>query len=306
MKIRHSILTGAALLVATVLVGPPAWSADTKSLDEKSREQKPGLLEQTKEKAKSTTQEAKGMVTDSWVTSKVKIALFADDRVKGRQVKVETTKGVVTLRGKVDSEDAKSAAADVAKGVEHVKSVKNDLEVVAPAERKAVSTNDKEITGRVEQRLKKDPDLTSARVSVRADAGVVTLTGKVPTLAASARASELAREVPGVSSVRNELSLKSSSTKSSSMRRPSDQPARAPEPLAGSTAPQEQVRAVQDSLKRQGYDPGPTDGIMGPRTAAALKSFQRSKGLTMTGQADPETMGKLDLEGLMLSQRQSP
>jgi len=33
--------------------------------------------------AQTTTQEAKTMMTDSWVTSKAKIALFADERVKG-------------------------------------------------------------------------------------------------------------------------------------------------------------------------------------------------------------------------------
>jgi osmotically-inducible protein OsmY len=36
---------------------------------------------------------------------------------------------------------------------------------------------------------------------------VVTLTGEVPTITASARASEMARGVPGVKSVRNELAF---------------------------------------------------------------------------------------------------
>ncbi|HSL52670.1 MAG TPA: hypothetical protein VK878_26670, partial [Candidatus Deferrimicrobiaceae bacterium] len=48
-----------------------------------------------KEQAQTTTQEAKTMVTDSWITSKTKISLFADERVKGTQVSVDTTKGVV-------------------------------------------------------------------------------------------------------------------------------------------------------------------------------------------------------------------
>src|SRR4030095_10905636 len=72
------------------------------------------------EKAKTTTQEAKTMVTDSWVTSKTKISLFADERVKGTQISVDTAKGIVHLRGKVDSAEAKSAAGDIAKGVEGV------------------------------------------------------------------------------------------------------------------------------------------------------------------------------------------
>jgi hyperosmotically inducible periplasmic protein len=157
------------------------------------------------EKAQTTTQEAKTMVSDSWVTSKTKISLFADDRVKGTQVNVDTAQGVVHLRGKVDSAEAKSAANDIAQGVEGVKSVKNDLQVVPPAARQAVDANDKDIAKAVETRLSKDSQLK--KVDVRTDAGVVTLTGQVVTIVASAKASEMARGVPGVKSVKNELAF---------------------------------------------------------------------------------------------------
>ncbi len=196
MKMRHSIITGAALLAAAALVGAPAQAAEEKGSS---------VMQKTKDTVKETTQEAKNMVTDSWVTSKAKIALFSDSRVKGRQIKVETMKGMVTLRGKVDSEEAKSAAGEVVKGVEHVKGVKNDLQVVAPTERKAVDISDKDITARVEKRLKQDSSLR--KITARTDAGVVTLTGEAPDITASARASELASEVSGVQSVKNEVSL---------------------------------------------------------------------------------------------------
>jgi len=155
--------------------------------------------------AQTTTQEAKTMVTDSWVTSKTKISLFADERVKGTQVSVDTAKGVVHLRGKVDSAEAKSAASDIAQGVEGVKSVKNDLQVVTPTARQAVDANDKDIAKAVETRLSKDSQLK--KVDVRTDAGVVTLTGQVATIDASAKASEMARGVAGVKSVKNELAF---------------------------------------------------------------------------------------------------
>jgi hyperosmotically inducible periplasmic protein len=157
------------------------------------------------EKAQTTTQAAKTMVSDSWLTSKTKISLYADERVKGTQISVETAKGVVHLRGKVDSAGAKSAASDVAQGIEGVKSVKNDLQVVAPAARQAVDVNDKDIAKAVETRLGKDSQLK--KVDVRTDAGVVTLTGQVATIDASAKASEMARGVSGVKSVKNELAF---------------------------------------------------------------------------------------------------
>jgi hyperosmotically inducible protein len=156
-------------------------------------------------KAQTTTQETKTMVTDTWVTSKVKISLFADERVKGTQVSVDTTKGLVHLRGKVDSAEAKSAASDIAQAVEGVKSVKNDLQVVAPTARKAVDASDSDISKAVVTRLSKDTQLK--KVDVRTDAAVVTLTGQVPTIGASAKASEMARGVSGVKSVKNELTF---------------------------------------------------------------------------------------------------
>ena len=176
---------GTTMMTATVLTSLLAVAPYTAGAQSK--------MEQTKDKAKSTTQEAKTMVSDSWITSKTKIALFADERVKGTQVSVDTMKGVVHLRGKVDSDEAKSAAADVAKGIEGVQSVKNDLQVVAPTARKAVDANDKDIAKAVETKVRRDTQLK--KVDVRADGGVVTLTGDVPTIGASAKASEMARSV---------------------------------------------------------------------------------------------------------------
>ena len=158
------------------------------------------------DKTKSTTEKAETAVSDSWITSKTKIALYSDERVKGTQISVDTKDGVVHLRGKVDSSEAKAAAADVAKGIDGAKSVKNDLQVVAPSARKAVDATDKDIAKTVETRLKKDANLK--KVDVRADGGVVTLTGEVPNLSTSARASEMARGVGGVKSVKNELTVR--------------------------------------------------------------------------------------------------
>src|ERR1700687_5812468 len=103
---RHkTVIVG--LTIAALAAGGPAYAQSTIT-----------------DKAKNATQEAKTGMSDSWLTSKTKIALFSDDRVKGRQVHVETQHGVVTLRGKVDSPEAKAAASEIAKGVEHVERVR--------------------------------------------------------------------------------------------------------------------------------------------------------------------------------------
>jgi len=223
-------------------------------------------------KAKSAATDAKGEISDSWLTAKTKIALFADERVKSREVSVETVKATVTLRGKVDSDEAKAAAASVAKAVEGVKSVENDLQVVPPGDRTMIDASDKDITQQVEGRFAKDAQLK--KVDVRVDGGVVILTGAVPSIGASARASELAREVPGVRSVKNELAYDAA-------RRGS---------TTGSHA---QVMAMQQALKDKGFDPGPIDGALGPRTTSALKEYQKSENVTVTGTMDQDLATKL-------------
>ena len=55
------------------------------------------------------------------------------------------------------------------------------------------------------------------------------------------------------------------------------------------------VKSMQMALKDKGFDPGPADGVMGPRTRAALMDYQRKEGLTPTGRWDDETAMKLGM-----------
>jgi hyperosmotically inducible protein len=191
------------VLGAFVAAAPVAAQAQT------TKDKIVNSVEQTKDKAKSTSETAKVAISDSWITSKTKIALFADERVKGTQVSVDTKHGVVHLRGKVDSDEAKAAAAEIATGIEGAKSVKNDLQVVSPMARKAVDASDKDIAKSVETRLARDANLR--KIDVRTDGGVVTLTGEVMSITMAAKASEQARMVPGVKSVKNELTVRQAS-----------------------------------------------------------------------------------------------
>jgi peptidoglycan hydrolase-like protein with peptidoglycan-binding domain len=59
----------------------------------------------------------------------------------------------------------------------------------------------------------------------------------------------------------------------------------------------EKIKQVQQKLKDQGHDAGPVDGVMGPKTQAALKEFQSAKGLKDSGQLDRETMAALGVSG---------
>jgi len=64
-------------------------------------------------------------------------------------------------------------------------------------------------------------------------------------------------------------------------------------PAVSVPSPTGDIAAAQQRLKDRGYYTGPVDGVMGPRTAAALRAYQRDHGLTATGQLDSQTASAL-------------
>ena len=78
--------------------------------------------------AATRTQSSAGeYVDDSVITTKVKSLLGADDFLKSFQISVETYQGAVQMSGFVNSQEAVNKAGEIARSVEGVKSVKNDL-----------------------------------------------------------------------------------------------------------------------------------------------------------------------------------
>ena len=199
---RHSRIFGALMLasVATVTLPPYASCA---IIDDKAERN----TRQAENEARKPAREANAATSDSWLTAKIKIELFADERIKFRQISVETVNGTVRLRGTVDSEEARAAAISVASRVDGVRRVRSDLQVVRLGGRKTVHAIDREITQWVKADLSRDADLNT--VHARTDHGVVTLTGQVTDIGAGSRASEIAGGVPGVRSVKNELTYRS-------------------------------------------------------------------------------------------------
>jgi osmotically-inducible protein OsmY len=66
-------------------------------------------------------------IDDSWITTKVKAEIFKEPSLKVTQINVETNKNVVQLSGFVDSTASMTKAVAIARSVEGVSSVKNDM-----------------------------------------------------------------------------------------------------------------------------------------------------------------------------------
>lgn len=93
-----------------------------------------GSAESTAERAADAAEkrmeQAGKALDDAAVTAKVKSALIAEPHLKALSINVDTTAGIVTLKGTADSHEAKQKAEQAAATVEGVRSVRNELVVV--------------------------------------------------------------------------------------------------------------------------------------------------------------------------------
>jgi len=148
--------------------------------------------------------------TDAGITGLIKTKLAADDRVRASEINVDTTNGVVTLTGNVDSQEARDQAIKLAKETSGVRDVKDMISVRsgsasgnAPEPNRTVGEHidDAGITMRVKARLLDDPTVKGLKIDVDTREGVVFLTGSVPSDAERKQAIELARTTEGVKDV---------------------------------------------------------------------------------------------------------
>jgi hyperosmotically inducible protein len=68
-------------------------------------------------------------VDDATITAKVKTALLADPDVKGTDINVDTSAGVVSLKGVTANQAQADKAVQIARGVEGVSNVQSQLTV---------------------------------------------------------------------------------------------------------------------------------------------------------------------------------
>jgi len=70
-------------------------------------------------------------VSDGWLTSKIYADMIDEDVLEGSDIDVDVNAGVATLKGTVATAAGSARAAELTKGIDGVKSVRNNLKVVA-------------------------------------------------------------------------------------------------------------------------------------------------------------------------------
>jgi hyperosmotically inducible protein len=134
----------------------------------------------------------------------VKLALMADPRLFQYEIEAEEDKQTITLRGRVSSEEEKSAASEIARAVAGVKAVINKLEVSKDLLQALTKKRDEVITHLIKERFGKSATLKAANFEVKTEEGIVSLSGVVRFQVIALEAAEAARQVPGVKAVKTE------------------------------------------------------------------------------------------------------
>jgi hyperosmotically inducible protein len=131
----------ALIVVAAAAIAFPVYAQQKQDLPSaqeraQNREKVQDKVETTKDKLPTAEERANNRekvattASNATLTGKVKSALASDAGAKTMtNIDVDSNNGVVTLKGRVDTADAKKKAAEIAKKVEGVKSVKNELKV---------------------------------------------------------------------------------------------------------------------------------------------------------------------------------
>ena len=143
--------------------------------------------------------------TDEEIKTSVVNELNWDNLVDASKIMVQVNNGIVTLTGTVPTYRARSAAGTDAMNVLGVLGVENMLTVELPGT--PLIPSDATIQNNAENTLEWNAVIDASNIGIEVNAGVVTLTGTVPTHWEKTEAEDLVADLRGVIYVKNELAV---------------------------------------------------------------------------------------------------
>jgi hyperosmotically inducible periplasmic protein len=161
--------------------------------------------------------ERQGAEKDAWIDGKLEAVYALNRYLSPFEIETTVTQGVVLLTGQVRGDIDRDLAGELAKGIEGVVEVDNDLSVVAHKGETAAATSkdgersfgawidDATTTASVKSKLLGNPNTEGLQIDVDTRGDVVTLSGEVASAKEKSLAEELARHTGDVKDVRNQL-----------------------------------------------------------------------------------------------------
>lgn len=186
-------LTAAALVAAASLTGTQAFADSDKSFE--------------------------GAAKDAWITGKIETVYTLNSHLSPFSIDTDVENGVVYLTGTVESDVDRDLAGELAKSVEGVAEVNNELMVDADKARASADgsaqadgrrdfgswVDDATTTAAVKSKLLGNSNTKGLQIDVDTERDVVILSGRVKSSEESELAEEIARNTGDVEEVRNNL-----------------------------------------------------------------------------------------------------
>jgi hyperosmotically inducible periplasmic protein len=113
---------------ANANMGTPRAEATPTATPKYSAEQ----AREERARAKENKETVGDTLEDAWIHTKIVAQLIGDSKTPERKINVDVVNNAVTLRGTVDTAEARTEAERIAKQTEGVTKVTNQLKVVAP------------------------------------------------------------------------------------------------------------------------------------------------------------------------------
>lgn len=249
------------------------------------------------EPARSSATEPGTERGDTAITTSVQAKFYADDEIRARHIDVSTDNGVVALRGTVDTDAVKQQAVNLARSVEGVSRVDDQLQVmavpsVAQAERPAMPPQETDPTGtagrdpdgrvqpawittKIQAQYFVNPEIKPWNIDVTTTSGgLVTLRGEVDSAEDRTEAVRIARETEGVTSVDNKLRVKGESPAAGGAPVPAAEEG-ITQPDAWLTAKIQAKYFMDDEVKARNIDVDTQDGVVTLKGSVVSESERR-------------------------------
>jgi hyperosmotically inducible protein len=149
--------------------------------------------------------------SDAWMALKIRSRLLVKGNVSATSTKVDVKEGHATLTGTADNVAQKTLTGIYAAEIEGVKTVNNAIVVTdVPAKRDmGDKMDDASITSQVKYALLSHKGTSALKTKIKTVEGVVVVTGEAKSDAEKALVTKLAKDVRGVNSVDNNMTVKS-------------------------------------------------------------------------------------------------
>jgi osmotically-inducible protein OsmY len=160
-----------------------------------------------------------GTTKDAWIDGKLEAVYLLNRHLNSFAIDTSVADGIVHLTGRVPTGIDRDLAGELAKGIEGVVDVNNDLQIAAasaaapPAKASSERSfgawvDDATTTASVKTKLLADKNTGGLKIHVETRGDVVTLTGEVASAEEKSLAEQLARNTGDVGNVHNELIVK--------------------------------------------------------------------------------------------------